>query len=237
MPKALVTVGGITLLERQLNALAAIGVRQMVVVGGHGWPKIEALLEDARPSGRWGLGVELVVNGDYQSTGTAGSLRLALADSECADAREVLVLEGDVLLHTDALERLIDKDDRHDVRVLASRLPLESSLIRADTAGTVKRIVHRSDLSAGSTPEDGEDFYNLSCYQFSMPPADLAELLDKELNSTPAVNVERVIDGLCDAGRVGLALVSPQLAIEIDTPEDLEAAQRYVALGEWHRPY
>jgi choline kinase len=238
LPKALLRVGGTTLLECQLTSLAAVGVRKAVVVGGHRWRKVKALIDGARRSGRWGLDIDLVVNDDYRSTGTGGSLRLALANVGCADAHEIVVVEGDVLLHQMALERLIDRDNSHDVRVLASRLRLESSLISADTAGTVKRISHRSDLNADPmTSESGEDFYNLSCYRFTMSPAELVQLLDEVLNTTPAVNVERIINGLCAAGRVGLALVDPRRAIEVDTLADLEAARRYVALGEWYGPY
>jgi L-glutamine-phosphate cytidylyltransferase len=235
LPKALLRVGGATLLERQLAALAAVGVRRAVVVAGHGSPHVRALL-DRRQHGQPAVG--LAVNGDYASTGTARSLRLALDGTGSADAGEVLVVEGDVLLDPEALRRLAERDDRHDVRVLASREPLESSLIRADAALTVQRIVHRADADAQPVAAGGgAEFFNLSCYRFALPPAELARLLDEALERAPAVNVERAIDALCGTGRVGLALVDPRRAIEIDTPEDLAAARRYVALGEWRGPH
>ena len=234
LPKAMLSVGGVTLLERQLDSLASVGVHHVAVVAGHGWRSIETLLDDGRRSGRWDLAIELIVNSDFRSTGTAGSLLLGLGHSACVDAQGVLVVEGDVLLHPGALRRLLDRDDDHDVQVLAASTPLESSLIRADATGTVRRIVHRSDLTGAPAGPDGRaDFYNLSCYRFAGSSMELVRLLDQALSVAPRINVERVIDSLCDTGRIGLALVDPEWAIEIDTPEDLKVAQRYVEFGEW----
>ncbi|MER6080913.1 NTP transferase domain-containing protein [Streptomyces sp. NPDC001833] len=237
LPKTLLNVGGMTLLQRQLAALEAVGVRRVVVVAGHGWRHVKALVDDVRGSRRYALDVGLMINEDYRSTGTGGSLRHALAAPRYA-APEVVVIEGDVLLHPHALEALFTDCDGHDIRILASRQRLESSVIKADPVGTVKRIVHRSDLNSDLEPSgSAEEFYNLSCYRFSMPWTELIQVLDRRLASKPGVNVERVIDSLCDEGRVGLTQVDPQWAFEVDTAADLEAARRHVDLNEKYSAY
>ncbi|MCX4734112.1 NTP transferase domain-containing protein [Streptomyces sp. NBC_01363] len=237
LPKTLLTVGGMTLLERQLAALEAVGVRRVVVVAGHGWRHVKALVDEVRGSRRYALDVGLTINEDYRSTGTGGSLRCALA-APGSDAPEVVVIEGDVLLHPHALEALFTNDGGHDIRILASRQRLESSVIKADPAGTVKRIVHRSDLNVDlEASGSDEDFYNLSCYRLAMPWAELIQVLDRRLASKAGVNVERVIDGLCDEGLVGLTQVDPQWAFEVDTAADLEAARRHVGLNEKYSAY
>jgi choline kinase len=232
LPKTLLTVGGMTLLERQLAALEAVGVRRVVVVAGHGWRHVKALLDDVRGSRRYALDVGLTINEDYRSTGTGGSLRRALA-APGYEAPEVAVIEGDVLLHPHAIEALFTNDGGHDICILASRQRLESSVIKADPVGTVKRIVHRSDLTlALEASGSDEDFYNLSCYRLTMSWSELIQVLDRRLATKPGVNVERVIDSLCDEGRVGLSQVDPRWAFEVDTAADLEAARSHVELND-----
>jgi choline kinase len=90
-PKCLIQFNGRTLLDRQLDALAANGVEEAVVVTGFRDDQIEAALErrgDAGPR------VRTVYNPFYQVADNLGSLFVAKAEIE----GDVLVWNGDTLV-------------------------------------------------------------------------------------------------------------------------------------------
>ena len=100
LPKCLVKVGALTLVERQIHALRSAGVDQIVVVIGHGADGVR------RTCGPDCLYVE---NQDYASTNSLYSLWLArdfLRDG-------FVVLNADVLFHPDLLADLL-LSDRED---------------------------------------------------------------------------------------------------------------------------
>lgn len=96
-PKALLEVGGRTLLDRSVERLRAAGVERLVaVVGYRAAPLVEAV-ERLWP------GVEIVENPDFADTGSMRSL--ALAAARCPDG--ALVLESDLIYEARALPALL----------------------------------------------------------------------------------------------------------------------------------
>ena len=94
-PKCLVEVGGETLLHRQLEALHAANIKQIVVVVGFGADSIRADCDNT---------VEFVENKDFATTSSLYSLWLArdyLSDG-------FVVLNSDVLFHPQMLANLLD---------------------------------------------------------------------------------------------------------------------------------
>lgn len=87
VPKALIEVGGEPILVRQLQALRAAGVEDIVVVAGY---RAEQVLELVSSIDRE---VVVTINHDYSATGTAASLRLGAAVA----SENVLAVDGDVL--------------------------------------------------------------------------------------------------------------------------------------------
>lgn len=93
-PKALLKIGGRTMIEHQLEALSSEGVGPVTVVIGHEGDQIRAAL---------GESVEYVVNERYEETNSLYSLWLArevLSD-------EVLLLNSDLFFHPRILKRLL----------------------------------------------------------------------------------------------------------------------------------
>jgi choline kinase len=94
-PKCLVEVGGTTLLHRQLEALHAANIKQVVVVVGFGADSIRDVC---------GSAVEFVENKEFATTSSLYSLWLArehLSDG-------FVVLNSDVLFHPQMLATLLD---------------------------------------------------------------------------------------------------------------------------------
>jgi len=100
LPKTLIRVGGRTLLERSLNALAQRGITESVVVIGHLGEKIRRLIGDRYH----GIRVEYVRNPRDTLTGSMHSLFQA---REVIDG-DILLLESDLLYAPAALDAIID---------------------------------------------------------------------------------------------------------------------------------
>jgi choline kinase len=94
-PKCLVEVGGVTLLHRQLEALHAANIKQIVVVVGFGADSIRAECDHT---------VEFVENKDFATTSSLYSLWLAR--EHFSDG--FVVLNSDVLFHPQMLANLLD---------------------------------------------------------------------------------------------------------------------------------
>lgn len=99
-PKCLLDVGGVTLLERQLYRLAAAGVKKSVVVVGYLQDHIEAYFRRVPAP----LEVVLAPNPVYATTGNC--LSVLAARRQVGDAG-ILIIDGDVVLTGDALDRLL----------------------------------------------------------------------------------------------------------------------------------
>jgi L-glutamine-phosphate cytidylyltransferase len=93
-PKALLDIGGQTLIQHQLEALSAEGVGPVVVVVGHAAEQVRALLDES---------VEYVTNPRPSETNSLYSLWLAREWL----AGDVLLLNSDVLFHPQILKDLL----------------------------------------------------------------------------------------------------------------------------------
>ncbi len=112
VPKCLLPIGGKTLLEHQLDALADCGVNQVTVVVGYGAEKVEELVEQCSSGSQK---VETFLNAEY-----------AVSDNlvSCWKVREkmagdFLLINGDTLFEPAILERLL-QTPRHEVTVTVS---------------------------------------------------------------------------------------------------------------------
>jgi choline kinase len=106
-PKGLLDAGGATLVERSLTKLSACGIDDVVLVAGYRAEMYRAFLSDRFP------GVELLLNPDYERTGSMHSLHVArgtLTD-------DFLLVESDLLYEARALTELLQRPDRDCVLV------------------------------------------------------------------------------------------------------------------------
>lgn len=100
-PKALLEVGGSTILERQVDALRAAGVRDVVVVVGY---QRERVVEACAPLGRrLGVRFTFVENESWAETNTAYSMSLA---APFMVGQPTFTLNGDVLFPRSLLRDL-----------------------------------------------------------------------------------------------------------------------------------
>ena len=108
LPKCLLPIGGKTLLEHQLDALAHCGVNQATVVVGYGADKVESLLKHYS-----GLqNVETFLNAEYATSDNLVSCWKVREEM----AGDFLLINGDTLFEPAILERLLQAPE-HEVTV------------------------------------------------------------------------------------------------------------------------
>jgi choline kinase len=218
LPKCLLPVGGMTLLERTFRALDGAAVDRAVLVVGYREEQIRKAVDAFNPA----LPVDFVVNSQFAQTNNNVSLWLAGPE---AAGDDILVLDGDILFHRGILTRILAAP--HD-NVLALRegisVGAEEIKVVADSVGKVVKI--GKEVPAGEA--GGE---SLGIERFSaIAAAGLFDALERRrgFNEFYEASFQEMINA-------GLALHTVRCGdlpcIEIDTEEDLREADRIASAG------
>jgi choline kinase len=147
-PKCLVDVGGQTILARQLERIAAAGIRRVVVVTGYLNEAVSGHFQAHPPAG---LEVRLAPNPDYATTGNCMSV---LAAQSQVDAASIVLCDGDVVLTGDALSRLVAEPNTAALLLdTETRLAQEEMKAELDARGAVRKLSKQLDpaTSAGES--------------------------------------------------------------------------------------
>jgi choline kinase len=214
-PKALVSVGGRTILGRAIDALVGAGVSRLVLATGYREDALKTALADAP--------LEIVYRPNPQYDRTQNSVSLAL----CRDALEgeaFFRLDGDVIFDSEVLSRL-DRDAAFIATAVdrGRLLDAEAMKVRLDASG---RRILAFGKAIPLTESGGESI------GIERIAADAGRPLFDALDRVRAAGetdlyYEDVYSRLITAGAHASAVDVTDLAwCEIDSVEDLEAARR-----------
>ena len=213
IPKTLLRVNGVTILERQVTALRAAGIRDITVVVGHHEEKVREAL---------GRAVSYISNPYFAATADIVSLW-------CARKRfdgPFVYMHGDVVFAPAVLQRLLDDEPA------AVRLAVEAK--ECDQEDEKVRIVDGRVVEISKTmppaSADGE-FIGLARVSAAAAPGlrqALEALIDEgELETQCVSAVQRLIDL---GTHVHVTAVDGMPWCEVDFPADLDHANRNAAL-------
>jgi choline kinase len=135
-PKCLLPVGERTILDHQMRALKAAGVREACMVLGYRREQILEHLAAHHPDMR----ITPVINHDFFDTNTAHSMWLARGFMACGD---VVCLNGDVLFPPRLLQRVVEAAHEGSLAVESKRCGEEEVKVTCDDAGRIVRIGKR----------------------------------------------------------------------------------------------
>lgn len=134
-PKALVDVGGETILRRAARVLREHGVRRIVLATGYRQDAIEREVEAWKAEwgeGENGITAVIAQNAEYAST--QNSVSLAYCEA-AVEGGAFFKLDGDVVFSREVLERLDDSAAELAVAVDGKR-PLDAEAMKVTTQGT-----------------------------------------------------------------------------------------------------
>ena len=218
-PKCLIDFGGRTLLDRQLDTLAANGVDDVVVVTGFRDDKIEAALE--RRSGS-GPRVTTVFNPFYKVADNTGSLFMAREHL----AGDALVWNGDTMVSTQLMARVV-ANDRPGICVTIDRkdaYDADDMKVVTDPDGRLRAIGKRLD--------SGVNAESIGLLAFRGGGAErFGEAIERAMRTPEGTTIWylRVIHHLAQQGDVWTLDIQGEQWGEVDFPEDVESARELVA--------
>lgn len=220
-PKCLIRIGGRSILDRLLLALASAGVPRAIVVTGYMSEHIDTHLAHAR------LPIETVAvrNARFATTNNAASL--AAARSAIGD-RPFVLCDGDVVFTVNPFPALLASADACVVAVdPTAPFNAEAMKVEVDGDGRVKTL--SKELTKARSA--GESLGLQRIGGDALPR--LWDVLDATVARDSArAYYEDAFQRLLDGGlRMGVSHVASGTCMEIDDASDLEAARLLIGAG------
>lgn len=215
-PKCLLPVGDGAILDHQMRALKAVGIREACLVLGYRREQILEHLAAHHPDMR----ITPVINHDFFDTNTAHSMWLARGFMACGD---VVCLNGDVLFPPHLLRRVVEADHAGSLAVETKRCGQEEVKVTCDDAHRIVRIGKRLPVA-----EARGEFIGVSRLRGKFL-AQFVRALDL-LVATGHTDAyfEAAMDQMLDDAAGHAVDVTDLPSIEIDFLEDYERACREV---------
>jgi choline kinase len=135
-PKCLLSVGDRTILDHQMRALKAVGIREACLVLGYRREQILEHMATHHPD----VLATPVINHDFFDTNTAYSMWLARDYMSCGD---VVCLNGDVLFEPRLLQRVVAAEHDGSLAVENKRCGAEEVKVTCDDRQRIVRIGKR----------------------------------------------------------------------------------------------
>ncbi|HEY4159416.1 MAG TPA: phosphocholine cytidylyltransferase family protein [Polyangiaceae bacterium] len=218
-PKALVDVGGETILARAVRLLASAGVAKLVLATGYREDAVRRAMQDAP------VALEYVRNPDFESTQNSVSLALC---RQAVGPGAFFKLDGDVVFQRQVLERLTRSESELGVAVDSGR-KLDAEAMKVKTEGT-RILAFGKGIPLAESAGESIGIERVS----AVLNGRLFEALDRARARAEVglyyedVYSQMIADHSLSAEKVD---VSDLAWTEVDDPSDLARARALVATG------
>ena len=216
-PKCLLEVGGKTLLQRTVDAMASAGISEFLVVTGYRANMIRDFLNSLTPCLPVSLSTHFIDNPDYEHNNNIFSLWLAMQELH---GKEVLLMDSDILCDPEAVRRVASQEcsalamQRHELGEEEMKIVVDADFNITEISKTC-RIEDAVGESVGIEKMTSE--YTEAIYQ------ELRKMiLDENLID---IFYERAFERLIPQGHTFKVVDTTDLfSYELDTPEDFKKA-------------
>jgi len=220
VPKALLDIGGKTLVRRQIDAFAACGLKEFVVITGYNAALMEAELEDV--ADQTGLTIRTVYNPFFAVSDNLASCWMARHEM----SGDFIQVNGDNVFQADLAQCIID-GARGDVTVATNF----KETYDADDMKVMMDGDHLTEVGK-MLPVEAVDAEAIGIYVFKGRGAHAYRIILEDIMRSPS--------GLKQWFPSAVGILAKQLAIdvvdvgnrewsEVDFPVDLQAARQMVA--------
>jgi choline kinase len=218
IPKALVEVGGRSILGWQLDSLAAAGVRSVAVVTGFGADLVAEYLAAHAPGG---MHVSTVFNPFFESTDNLISCWAAREEMD----GDFLLVNGDTLFEPAVIDRLLSAATAPVTVAVRRKAAYDADDMKVECADSVLRRIGKQ------LPIDTTAAESIGVMAFrGTGPALFRRELERAVTMPEAKRwwYPTVVDRLAKSGWVRVAHVEGLATAEIDVPADIPAAEQVV---------
>ena len=212
-PKCLLKVGNRTLLERTIDAMAATGITELVVVTGYRGEMIREWINTHRPTLKW----TFIDNADYEHNNNIYSLWLA---GQVVRGQEFLLMDSDILCDPQAVAEVARQEEpalalnRHELGEEEMKIVVDQDNRITEISKTC-RVEDAVGESVGI--EKMTAAYSEALYR------ELDQMIEKE--GLIDIFYERAFERLIPQGHTFKVVDTTRFfSYELDTPEDFERA-------------
>lgn len=212
-PKCLLKVGDRTLLERTIDAMAATGITELVVVTGYRGEMIREWINTHRQTLKW----TFIVNADYEHNNNIYSLWLA---GQVVRGQEFLLMDSDILCDPQAVAEVARQEEpalalnRHELGEEEMKIVVDQDNRITEISKTC-RVEDAVGESVGI--EKMTAAYSEALYR------ELDQMIEKE--GLIDIFYERAFERLIPQGHTFKVVDTTRFfSYELDTPEDFERA-------------
>lgn len=220
--KALLEIGGMTILGRAIDSLVAAGINQITIVTGYRADDITGFVTQHYPS----LPVRFVLNERYETTNNIVSLALALESLE--DTDDVLLIECDLLFEPRLIKELIEHPAKNVALVDRYRTGMDGTVVTIDDNGYVSQVF--PTVSQGRDFRYQNKFKTLNIYRFdrNFCRRTLRPMVSAYANHVDANCYYELVLGMLanvPEHRIAAQVVAESDWVEVDDPNDLNVAR------------
>jgi histidinol-phosphate/aromatic aminotransferase/cobyric acid decarboxylase-like protein/choline kinase len=219
--KALLEIGGSTILGRAIDSLVAAGVGPITVVTGYRADDITRFIASDYPT----IPVRFVHNDRYETTNNIVSLALALESLSCDD--DVILIECDLLFEPRLIKELVDQPGKNVALVDRYRTGMDGTVVATED-GYVAQVFPTA--SQGRDFRYDNKFKTLNIYRFDRTfcHRTLRPMLSAYANHVDDNCYYELVLGMLaniPQYRIVAQVVAESDWVEVDDPNDLSVAR------------
>lgn len=213
-PKALVEIGGVSVLEHQINFLRENGVKKVWILLGYFAKEIQDFIETKE----WDVAVRY--KHEQEPLGTAGAIQQLAQELQ----EDFLILSGDIMVNFDLLRVWNWHKEKGGIMSLAvhpNDHPFDSDLVEIDAEGKVLSLLRRPH-------EEGKTFRNLSIASVYIFSPKIFEYIPEGKKN----DIEKdILPVLLEARENIYAYNTPEYIKDMGTPDRLEEVRKDYVSG------
>lgn len=220
MPKCLVEINGITIIEKCLENIKCLEVEEVVIVGGYLFQLVKQHLKNFQD-----MKIKYVTNSKYNISGTAYSLLKGLENMSLKD--DLLVIEGDVFFESSMLNDYQLSLPHNFTYVEKYNDSLDGTFVELDPDGKVIRWLHKDMRKAGEKVKHMFKTINIHKFTRKFVENYLLSTLKHEMQNNINISLEYVMHKIISSNSDGEVFALQNKSrkwVEIDDKNDMNLA-------------
>ena len=230
IPKPLLEVNGMTLLERMMKNLMNEGIKEFIVIVGYHKEKVEELAPKLEE--KYSISIKIIENEKYDVTNTSVSTYLASKYIEENQADDFILINGDNVVDPEIITRIAERentslivDNYKQLNEESFKLIIENETFNEDktiASGNIKEIGKGIDI-----PSSTGEFIGVS----KVATKDLSkfnEILEELMDEDKQNYYDFAYKPLSKISSIDFVLTNGLKWTEIDDHNDWEQAQKLI---------